>query len=90
MIGNCFNPKCKQELRYLRQGSVYQREAGAGVEFHSEFFWLCPNCSALFKIASDEQGEPLLAPYDARGDGDQRAYRIRRVLRGLLQKPLAA
>jgi hypothetical protein len=24
MIGHCFNPQCNEELRYLRQGSVYQ------------------------------------------------------------------
>ena len=26
MIGHCFNPKCNEELRYLRHGSVYQWE----------------------------------------------------------------
>ena len=86
MIGHCFNPKCNQELRYLRQGSVYQLETGVGREFHSEFFWLCPICSSKFKLASDDNGRPLLAPCRAGRAGDLRCSRIRRVLRGMLQE----
>ncbi len=56
MIGHCFNPDCKEELRYLRQGSVYQLETGFGREFHWEFFWLCPICSITFKVSSDDKG----------------------------------
>ena len=59
MIGHCFNPECNEELRYLREGSVYQRETGIGQEFHSEFFWLCPLCSSALKLASDDNGEPV-------------------------------
>ncbi len=33
MMGYCFNPECKLELRYLSQGSVYQWETGIGREF---------------------------------------------------------
>ena len=43
MIGLCLNPECNEELRYLRQGSVYAWENGVAPE-HSEFFWLCPAC----------------------------------------------
>ena len=86
MIGNCFNPACKKELRYLRQGAVYQWETGIGREFHSEFFWLCPNCSSTFEVASDREGAPLLAPCGAKGEGYQRCSRIKRVLRGVLQE----
>ncbi len=69
MIGYCFNSACNQELRYLRQGSVYQLETGAGRMFHSEFFWLCPNCSSRFEIGSDGNGLPLLAPCGSKGRG---------------------
>lgn len=85
MIGNCFNPDCNEELRYLRQGSVYQMESGEGREFHSEFFWLCPACSTTFKVSSDDKGMPLLSPADFNDDCYQRCCRVRRVLRGVLR-----
>jgi hypothetical protein len=90
MIGHCFNPACNQELHYLRQGSVYQWETGQGRDFHSEFFWLCPICSSLFEVSSDDHGLPLLAPCGAKGEGDLQFSRIRRVLRAVLQDCLAA
>ena len=62
MIGHCFDPVCKKELRYLRQGSVYQLGTGSGRTFHSEFFWLCSDCSSTFQLTSNDTGVPLLAP----------------------------
>ncbi len=88
MIGHCFNPACNEELRYLRQGSVYQWETGVGRNFRSEFFWLCPNCSSMFELASDDKGVPWLAPWGAKAEVQQRRSRIRRVLRGVLQECL--
>jgi hypothetical protein len=88
MIGNCFNPACNEELRYLRQGSVYQWEIGVGRNFHSEFFWLCPNCTSTFELASDSKGGPLLARWGSKAEVQQRRSRIRRVLRGVLQECL--
>lgn len=60
MIGHCFNPDCNEELRYLRQGSVYERENRGAADRHSEFFWLCPVCSISFRIVSGEDSVPLL------------------------------
>ena len=84
MIGHCFNPECNEELRYLRQGSVYQRETGTAQDFRSEFFWLCPACSPLFKVTSDDDGEPSLAPAALRDERVRRNSRIRRVLRDVV------
>ena len=84
MIGHCFNRECNEELHYLRQGSVYQRETGIGQEFHSEFFWLCPTCSSVFELASDDNGKPLLVSCGTKREGDRRCSRIRRVFRGAL------
>jgi hypothetical protein len=84
MIGYCFNPVCNRELRYLRQGSVYQWETGVGQKFHSEFFWLCPDCCSQFELIFDPEGLPLLAPCGAKREGRQGCSRIRRVLRGVL------
>lgn len=90
MIGHCFNPKCNRELRYLRQGSVYQWETGDAQDFHSEFFWLCPACSPIFKVVSDHDGEPSLAPAAFRDECGRRDSRIRRVLRGVVGECLVA
>jgi len=84
MIGHCFNPECNEELRYLRQGSVYQWETGVAQDFHSEFFWLCPTCSPLFKVTFDHDGEPSLAPAALRDERGRRNSRIRRVLRNVM------
>jgi hypothetical protein len=85
MIGHCFNPECKQELHYLRQGSVYQWETSVGRYFHSEFFWLCPVCTSTFELASDKNGRPLLAPCGSRCEHHPTCSRIRRVLQGVAE-----
>jgi hypothetical protein len=85
MIGNCFNPACQKELRYLRQGAVYQWEKGTGPGFGSEFFWLCPGCSSTFDVGPDGQGMPCLTACGGRTEGNLRCSRIRRVLRGVVQ-----
>ena len=90
MIGHCFNPNCNEELRYLRQGSVYQRESGIGQEFRSEFFWLCPICSSTFKLASDDNGEPSLVSCGSKREGDRRHSRIRRVFGEVLPECVVA
>jgi hypothetical protein len=90
MIGHCFNPECHEELLYLRQGSVYQWETGAGRDFHSEFFWLCPGCSSRFKVLSGVDGEPSLAPAALKDECGQRDSRIRRVLRGVMEECVVA
>ncbi len=89
MIGNCFNPKCNEELPYLRQGSVYQWETGVAQDFHSEFFWLCPACSPEFRLVSDRDGEPSLAPATLKDQWGRRDSRIRRVLRGVVEECMA-
>jgi len=86
MIGNCFNPACQKELRYLRHGAVYQWEKGTGPEFDSEFFWLCLRCSSTFDLGADREGKPSLTTCGSKGEGNQSCSRIRRVLRGVLQE----
>ena len=89
-LGHCFNSECNQELRYLREGSVYQWESGVGREFHSEFFWLCLACSCTFKVASDENGNPLLVPSNLKREGDRRQSRIRMVFKAALPESLVS
>jgi hypothetical protein len=86
MIGNCFNPACQKELRYLRQGTVYQWEKGTGPEFDSEFFWLCPRCSSTFAVSSDREGKPSLTAYGVKIERNPGCPHIRRVLRGVVHE----
>ena len=86
MIGRCFNPECGEELRYLRQGSVYVWESEGVREFHVEFFWLCPSCSCRYQVASDEEGRPVLSPKTLRIWSGRQGCRVRRVLREVLRE----
>jgi hypothetical protein len=45
MISECFNPSCRRELTYLRDGRVVRmiREDPAGGH-RVEHFWLCGRC----------------------------------------------
>lgn len=61
-----------------------------GQEFRSEFFWLCPLCSSTLKLASDDNGEPLLVPCGSKKEGDRRRSRIRRVFGGVLPECVVA
>jgi hypothetical protein len=88
MIGHCFNPDCRKELRYLRHGSVYQWETGVGREFHSEFFWLCAICSSTLRVSSNHNGEPSLVRRHSKNEGGLTCSRIRRVLRGMMREGL--
>ena len=46
MIGQCANPNCKRELRYLREGKVYAFELSTETNnTRLEHFWLCGKCS---------------------------------------------
>ncbi len=60
MISQCFNPDCKQELRYLRSGRVVRilKTTPEGVEV--EHFWLCGTCYAAHDFSFDEDGNPAL------------------------------
>lgn len=90
VIGRCFNPECSEELRYLRQGSVYAWESGGAGEFRVEFFWLCPTCSCRYQVDSDEDGRPALSPRTLRIWSGPQGCRVRRVFREVLQENTAA
>ena len=46
MIGQCANPNCKRELRYLRDGKIYAFQLSTGTKHtRLEHFWLCGECS---------------------------------------------
>jgi hypothetical protein len=80
MVGHCFNPECREELRYLRQGSFYAWDSGVAPE-HSEFFWLCSACSRTFLVACDGHGRPLIWPRWLRIERNPTYSRVRRVFK---------
>jgi hypothetical protein len=46
MGGQCANPDCKRELRYLRDGKIYAFELHTVTRgARLEHFWLCGKCA---------------------------------------------
>jgi hypothetical protein len=58
MVSQCANPDCRQELRYLRDGKIYQfvllRKTGASGWNTS---WLCGDCSKIMILTCVNQSE---------------------------------
>ena len=52
----CFNPECKQELRYLREGRVVRIVHGDGDGARLEHFWLCGPCSLAYDFVFGSDG----------------------------------
>jgi len=46
MVSYCANPYCRRELRYLRDGKIYQFVLSSKTgSKRMEHFWLCGKCS---------------------------------------------
>lgn len=62
MLNQCFNPKCRKPLHYLRDGRVFvfgvqdsgKTEDGEGGRL--EHYWLCGDCAQHFGLAQGESG----------------------------------
>lgn len=57
MIDNCFNPGCRRELHYLRDGRVVRVIRGKGEDVSFEHYWLCGSCYDVYDFAFSESGE---------------------------------
>jgi hypothetical protein len=58
MVSQCANPGCRRELRYLRDGKIYQfvvspKTGGRRLEH----FWLCGECSKTMILICVNQSE---------------------------------
>jgi len=75
MVGQCVNPKCGRELRYLRDGRIYLFEVVAmpGTR-RPEHFWLCGKCSATMKLNLSATGEVKLSPLPAQANPHKVGY----------------
>ena len=51
MIDRCFNPNCRRQLHYLRDGRVVRLITGTGSSQVIEHFWLCGPCFEEYDFA---------------------------------------
>jgi hypothetical protein len=56
MITVCFNPVCKRELLYLREGRVVRLVKTQGGQARVEHFWLCGDCYQLYDFQFSAKG----------------------------------
>jgi hypothetical protein len=61
MISQCLNPKCRKELRYLRDGRVIRTTHRKGTEIQVEHFWLCGECHMDYDFLFAKDGAVQLA-----------------------------
>jgi hypothetical protein len=66
MITKCFNPVCKRELLYLREGRVVRLIKTQRGQTRVEHFWLCGDCYQLHDFRFSSRGDVGLIPRDLR------------------------
>jgi hypothetical protein len=58
MVSYCANPDCRRELRYLRDGKIYQFVLSSKTgSKRLEHFWLCGECSKTMILIRVDQSE---------------------------------
>jgi hypothetical protein len=62
VVDHCFNPACKKELRYLRDGRVVRIVHGTGEDTRVEHYWLCGKCSESYEFVFSREGAVMLEP----------------------------
>lgn len=61
MIDRCFNPSCRRQLHYLRDGRVIRVHNGAGSSRAIEHFWLCGPCYEEYDFVFPSGSEVSIA-----------------------------
>jgi hypothetical protein len=61
MVSHCANPDCRRELRYLRDGKIYQFVLFQTGSKRLEHFWLCGECFKNMTLISVDQSEVKIA-----------------------------
>jgi hypothetical protein len=56
MVDVCYNPECKKELLYLRDGRIVRIVHDNGDEERLEHFWLCGPCSDAYEFVFEPDG----------------------------------
>jgi len=57
MIAECFNPACRRQLHYLREGCVVRVVKNAGSDVGIEHFWLCGDCCQSYSLQVVAEGK---------------------------------
>ena len=58
MVSHCANPDCRRELRYLRDGKIYQFVLSPRTgSKRLEHFWLCGECFKNMTLICVNQSE---------------------------------
>lgn len=60
MVNYCYNPGCKRELHYLRDGRVVRIIHGLDDDMRVEHFWLCGHCSETYEFVFGADGSVSL------------------------------
>ena len=76
MLGKCANPPCSASFRRLGDGRLFRLEPEPRLRLShpkTEYFWLCPTCSAVMTLRIDASGTVVTAPcpvsvHDERAD----------------------
>lgn len=75
MLGKCANPPCSASFRRLGDGRLFRREPDPRLRLSNpktEYFWLCPTCSAVMTLRIDASGMVVTAPFSV-SVGDEHA-----------------
>jgi hypothetical protein len=62
MLTECFNPACRKELDYLRNGRVIRTIRTATAAMSVEHYWLCGTCYRRFDFEFNSDGTVSLRP----------------------------
>ena len=65
MLGKCANPTCSASFRRLGDGRLFRLESHPTLRLcnpKTEYFWLCPTCSAVMTLRIDASGTVVTAP----------------------------
>ncbi len=62
MISRCANPRCQEELHYLRSGRIIAMDVPVGESRRVEHFWLCGKCCQSLDFDCLQDGHMLLRP----------------------------
>lgn len=66
MLGKCANPPCSAPFRRLGDGRLFRLEPDPTLRLSNpktEYFWLCPTCSAEMTLRIDGSGTVVTAPF---------------------------
>jgi len=75
MLGKCANPPCSASFLRLGDGRLFRLEPDPSLRLSNpktEYFWLCPTCSAVMTLRIDGSGMVVTAPFSV-SVGDEHA-----------------